>query len=73
MKAYTQKSIRKRQIEYSDIFDDDLLKQATVTQLIASLIERRENASASDVDPSSSSGSPGQCSTSVICIACAHE
>ena len=53
-------SIRNDQIEDSDIFNDDVLKQAAVTQLIASLIERREDASASDTGPSSCPESPGQ-------------
>ena len=47
------KSTRNNHIEYSDIFNDDVVKQSAVTHLIASLIERREDASASDTGPSS--------------------
>ena len=46
------KNTRNNQIEYSDIFEDDVLKQSAVTRLFASLIERREDASASDTGPS---------------------
>ena len=53
-------SIRNNEIEYSDIFSNDVSKQAAVTQLFSSLIERREDASASTTGPSSCPGSPGQ-------------
>ena len=52
-------SIRNNNIEY-DIFNDNVSKQAAVTQLFSSLIERREDASASITGPSSCPGSPGQ-------------
>ena len=46
------KSTRNNDIEYSDIFNDDVVKQSAVTHLVASLIERGEDASASDTGPS---------------------
>ena len=49
-------SIRNNEIEYSDIFSNDVSKQAAVTQLFSSLIERREDASASTTGPSSCPG-----------------
>ena len=38
-------------IEYHDIFSEDLLKQVAVTKLFASLLEKREDASASTTGP----------------------
>ena len=60
-------SMRKSDIQYSDIFHYDVTKQAAVAQLFASLIERREDASASLTGPSSCPGPPGQCDCSDIC------
>ena len=51
---------RNGSIEYSDIFSQDVDRQAAITQLYATLIERREDASASTTGPSSCPGSPGQ-------------
>ena len=34
-------------IQYSDIFSSDITRQAAVTKMFASLLERREDASAS--------------------------
>ena len=45
-----------RSIKYEDIFSSDIKKQAAVTQLFASLLERREDASASPTGPSLCSG-----------------
>ena len=51
---------RNSSIEYGDIFSEDVDRQAAITQLYATLIERREDASASTTGPSSCPGSPGQ-------------
>ena len=45
-----------RSIKYEDIFSSDIMKQAAVTKLFASLLERREDASASPAGPSLCSG-----------------
>ena len=49
-------------IHYNDLFSDSILKQATITKLFSSLLERREDANSKDVGPSNCSGYPGQCS-----------
>ena len=51
-------SIRNNYIEYSDIFSEDVTKQAVCTVFFATLKERREDASASTTGPSSCSGFP---------------
>ena len=53
-------SIRNNSIIYNDIFSEDVSRQAAVVQLYATLIERREDASASTTGPSLCPGSPGQ-------------
>ena len=49
-------------IEYSDIFSNDINKQSTVTKLFTSLLERREVASANSTGPQCCPGVPGECS-----------
>ena len=53
-------SIRNNSIIYNDIFSEDVSRQAAVVQLYATLIERREDVSASTTGPSLYPGSPGQ-------------
>ena len=54
------RSIRNNCISYNNIFSEDVTRQAAIVQLYTTLIERREDASASTTGPSSCSGSPGQ-------------
>ena len=49
-------------IEYSDIFRNDINKQSAVTKLFTSLLERREVASANSTGPQCCPGVPGECS-----------
>ena len=57
---------------YNDIFSQSVVRQAAVVQLIVSLLERREDASASETGPSNCLGDPGQCIDSDFCAYCAH-
>ena len=66
-------SISNNYIEYSDIFSEDVIKQAAVAQLFATLIERREYASASSTGPSNCQGFPVQCDSSVNYTNCASD
>ena len=43
-------------IMYSDIYSEDIIKQAAVTKLFSTLLQRREDASASTTGPSSCPG-----------------
>ena len=47
---------RDSDIMYSDIYSEDILKQAAVTKLFSTLLQRREDASASTTGPSSCPG-----------------
>ena len=59
--------IRDDNILYSDIFSDDVEKQAAVTKLFSTLLQRREDASASTTGPSSCPGPPGNCNNQIVC------
>ena len=62
--------IRDDNILYSDIFSDDVEKQAAVTKLFSTLLQRREDASASTTGPSSCPGPPGHCNNQIVCASC---
>ena len=53
-------------ISYNDILSEDVLRQAAVAQLYATIIERREDASASTTGPSFCLGSTGQLQLLII-------
>ena len=53
---------RTHHLPYHDIFSSDITKQAAVTKLFASLLEKREVASAHSAGPQCCPGSPGECS-----------
>ena len=50
-KTFCSSNTHSNHIEYYDIFSEDLLKQVAVTKLFASLLERREDASAFTAGP----------------------
>ena len=62
---------RDTNILYNDIFSDDIMKQAAVTKLYSTLLERREDASALTIGPSNCPGNPGQCIDPDMCANCA--
>ena len=62
---------RDTNIFYNDIFSDDIMKQAAITKLYSTLLERREDASALKIGPSNCLGDPGQCIDSDCCAYCA--
>ena len=53
---------RNQNISYSDIHSIDITKQAAVTKLFATLLERREVASANSTGPQYCPELPGECS-----------
>ena len=53
---------RNQNISYSDIYSIDITKQAAVTKLFATLLERREVASANSTGPQCCPEFPGECS-----------
>ena len=48
-------------LPYHDIFSSDITKQAAVTKVFASLLEKREVGSANSTSPQCCPASPGEC------------
>ena len=56
-----------KDILYEDLFSDSTIKQAAITKLLSSLLERREDACASQAAPSQCPGEGKDSNYSFIC------
>ena len=59
---------RDKTISYSDIYSEDVQKQTAVTKLFATLLQRREDASASTTGPSCCPGLHGHYYIQLVCL-----